>query len=150
MALFHSQNKMLSERQKGRFYLHESALEVYGKDDPRKQAKEFWNTVLPHLTQEIGSVPYALGVIFAYNGEDVFDLFVPQFENIIFGWQLGPLVRAFQYHTGKLTRHPGIFPCTDAFLILAEEEKWRRKTRGLEHYLIDAPRFNSEIVKFSF
>ena len=150
MALFHSQNKILSGRQRGRFYLHEAGIDAYGKDYPRRRAKELWGESQGKLEAEIGIVPYVLGIFFAYQKEPVLDLFIPQFRDIVNGWKNSPIILVFQDHKGELTKHPGIYPCSDAFSILAREEEWRRKTRGLEHYLAEAPRLPHDLIKLSF
>lgn len=141
---------MLGGSQRGRFYLHTKNLgKTYGPD-PRKKAEELWRSALIGLQREKGLFPYVLGIFFAYKEDPVLDLFVPKFENISFEWGEGPFFQAFQYHSAEFSRHPAIFACSDSFLILAEEEKYRRKTRNLEHYLAEAPHLPKDLVKFSF
>ncbi len=148
MSLFHSQNRMLDGRQRGRFYLYEEGKDVYG-DDPRRRAKELWVESTTALEMSIGIVPYVLGVFFAFNERPLLQLFAPGFKDVSGNWTQGPVYQSFIYD-GRIVPNVGTFRCPDTFSILAKEEEYRRKTRNLEHYLVEAPRMHPDIVKFSF
>ena len=147
---FHSLTKITDRRIKGRWYLHQDQVtETFG-DDPRRKCKELWPRAMDALEKEVGIPPYVLGFFFAYNREPVLDLFVPRSRELVSYWGGEPVYQAFQYHQSELSTHPGIYPCSDVLTVLAAEETWRRKSRGLDHFLSEVPSYRVGFVRMPF
>ena len=149
---FHSLTRIRDQSINGRWYLHNSGVDVLGVD-ARKLCKELWGGVMTQLPKElVGGHPlYVLGFFYGYTTEAVLDLFVPRSKSLPLNWMTRePLYQALQYHEGRLTNHPGIYPCMDVITAFAAEEKLRTKTASLERFLHEGPRYTSDFVKLQF
>tara|TARA_Y100000034_G_C6547353_1_gene236355 strand:+ start:51 stop:500 length:450 start_codon:yes stop_codon:yes gene_type:complete len=125
-----------------RGYIHRVGIEVYGNTKAERRGSAVCNLrniknsdkFLKIVKEE--ELDYLLAALWADGQEKVIDLF--GFGDVRNNWPSNPDVLSWSFRKGVLRR--GALTCGDMLLVLGEEERYRRTTPNLKHYLGNPPK----------
>ncbi len=120
-----------------RAYFHNGGLvEAFGEKETIEKAKEQLLDSLVKNIPLIGDGIYLIAAVWGENGNKMIDLFKYSHFN---GWPGNPTISAFVIKNGVYIPERKDITCGDTLIVLGLEEKIRRRTVGVSHYINSPP-----------